>query len=224
MTTEALDRAAEVAVREASETADDALVVDPHADRTVEFRRIGLTRMRTDWRGDDAVQIDAVKGIVEDRMLHLFPEAYVIMNDLWEIVRDKEVDADGVPIKDVHGFDIWKRTSIGSFVEDYSRLGIRERQDFLFKITTNIFEWEQTAANLWGEAMFAKAEWEQAMADGFLTTIAGKNTDEARTQRGRLASADERYFGIFAGLLSRKADALVRSMVTLGQRLKDTLE
>jgi hypothetical protein len=39
-----------------------------------------------------------------------------------------------------------------------------------------------------------------------------------------MEAADERYFAIFESVLSRKADAIVRSMERLSQRLKDVMQ
>lgn len=72
--------------------------------------------------------------------------------------------------------------------------------------------------------MFSKAQWEERFALAFNdTTAGGRKTDEAMTQKARAGSRDERYFAIFESLYSRKADALVRSLERLGQRLKDSL-
>jgi hypothetical protein len=96
----------------------------------------------------------------------------------------------------------------------------RRREHFLHQISAHLFEWEQASQDLWGEAMFAKAAWEERFAWGY-TTSEGKTIDD-RTQRARQASQEERYFAIYRTLLSRKADALVRSMQLINQRLKDT--
>lgn len=221
--TEADERAAELAVREASADAEVPATVEPHEDRTREMRFTGFTRMRTDWQGHDAIQLQSIQGIVEGRLLGLFPGIYQLMTELFDLVREPATTPTGEVMTDRHGFTVWARSETGAYIEDYSRLTGRQREDFLFRITTNIFEWQQSAADLWGEAMFAKVQWEEAMAQGFLESSTGKNTDEARTQRGRLASSDDRYFAIFLSLISRKADSLVRSMELISQRLKDVL-
>jgi hypothetical protein len=71
---------------------------------------------------------------------------------------------------------------------------------------------------MWGSAMFAKGIWEEAFAYGY-TTPRGKFTIDDRTQFGHLQSIEERYFAIFQSVLSRRADALVRSL----QRLENML-
>jgi hypothetical protein len=223
MVIDRLERQAEHAVREASEEAEQSAEVRVHEDHTRETKTPGFSRMRTEWHGEDAVQVASLRHIVEGRILHLFPDAFVLMNDLYEQVREPVRDPDtGFPLTDAHGFSVWARTESGAFIEDYSRLGIREREDFLFRITTNIFEWKQTQADLWGDAMFAKAQWEEAMSAGFVAPT-GRMTVDDRTHRGRVNSTDERYFAIFQALLSRRADAVVDSLTLLGQRLKDSM-
>jgi hypothetical protein len=219
----AVTPAAETAVREAAKDADKTAEVDPHEDRTREMKTPGFSRMRTDWHGADAAQVQSLKGIVDGRILNLFPDAFVIMSEVYDLVREPEVDqTTGEFLLDKHGFKIWKRHPSGAFVEDFTVLTQRQKEDLLFRITTRLFEWQQTRADLWGEAMFAKAQWEEAMAIGF-DEPPGKLTVDDRTQKGRLASRDERYFAIFLSLISRRADAVVNSMELLGQRLKDAL-
>lgn len=215
--------AAQDAVAAASAEADHPTEVDTAPDRTREFKTPGFSRMRTDWSGPDAAQVAALKGIVEGRILQLFPDAFVIMNEVYNLVREHEVDEQTGEIKtDRHGFPIWKRHPSGAFVEDFTVLTLGQKEDLLFRITTRLFDWQQTRADLWGEAMFAKAQWEEAMAIGF-DEPPGRLTVDDRTHKGRLHSREERYFGIFLSLISRRADAVVNSMELLGQRLKDSL-
>lgn len=215
--------AAERALEEIVADADKPMEVEVHEDRTKEMKTPGFARMRTDWDGPDSTTVQSVRGIVDNRVLANFADAFALMNEVYDIVRDPEADpATGEVVKDKFGFPLWRRTNTGAFVEDFTKLSSSQKEDLLFKITTRIFEWEQSAADAWGEAMFAKAQWEEAFAVSFDAPV-GRLTIEDRTQRGRLGSRDERYFAVFLSLYSRKADAIVRSMQLLGQRLKDTL-
>lgn len=211
--------------RAAQKAAEDSLMeVDLHDDRTREFTSDGQSRMRTSWREDDEEDITVIHRLVDEILLQQFGDAYLIMNDLYEIVREPKVGPGGVIETDRYGFTKWERTESGSYIEDYSKLGSKEIKDFLFKITTRLFDWEQKAATLWGDAMYAKALWEGRFSRGYLdsrTTI-GK-TVEDRTQAGRDAAMADRFFGIFQSVLSRRSDALVRSLSLLGQRMKDVL-
>jgi hypothetical protein len=216
-------RQVEVAVRDESEANESVADVHVHPDHTRELLTPGFSRMRTDWREEDGAQMSALRSIVDGRILSLFPDAFVLMNDLWDVVREPVRDRDtGFPLTDSHGFNIWIRSDSGAFIEDYSRLGLREREDFLFRITTNIFEWKQRQADLWGDAMFSKAMWEEAFSVGFTEPL-GRLTVDDRTNRARVYATDERYFSIFQSLLSRKADAVIGSLELLSQRLKDVL-
>ena len=220
---EHLQHQAEASLRDISKASEALAEVRVHEDETKELKTPGFSRMRTEWHGEDAAQISGLRHVVDGRILTLFPDAFVLMNDLWDIVREPQRDPDtGYPLKDFHGFTVWARTESGAFIEDYSRLGLREREDFLFRITTNVFNWKQTAADLWGEAMFSKAIWEEAYSLGF-TEPTGRLTVDDRTNRARVHATDERYFSIFLSLLSRKADAVVSSVELLGQRIKDII-
>lgn len=217
-------RQADAALRKEIDEADNPGEVRVHEDHTRENRTPGFTRMRTDWHGPEKAQVDSLRGIVDGRIMTLFPDAFVVMADLFEIVREPVFNqATGEPILDPRGMVVWARNENGAFIEDYSRLGLREREDLLFRITSNLFEWQQTRADLWGDAMFAKAQWEEAFSDGFINTPGTRPTVDDKTNRARSHATDERYFAIFQTLMSKKADAVVQSMELLGQRLKDVL-
>lgn len=219
------DRSTEVHVREEAKEAEQQMEVEVHDDRTREVSSTSLSRMRLDWSPEDRQAVDDLHEVVERRMLALFGDAYRVINDLYEIVRQPVVDDDGVIQKDEYGWTVWDRDPLsGGYLENYALLTGSQVKHLLFQITTRLFEWEQTAADLWGDSMFAKAQWEAQIAQGFeASKTAGNRTVEDRTQYARRVSREERYFAIFQTLISRKADALVRSLERLGQRLKDVL-
>lgn len=219
------ERSTEVHVREEAKEAEQQMEVEVHDDRTRENSHTSLSRMRLEWSAEDRQIVDDLHDVVDNQMLVLFGDAYRIMNDLYDAVREPVVDADGVIQKDENGWTVWSRDPVtGGYIEDYSLLTGKLQRHLLFQITTRLFEWEQTAVDRWGDSMFAKAAWEAQIAQGFeASKTAGNRTVEDRTQYARRVSREERYFAIFQTLVSRKAEALVRSMERLGQRLKDVL-
>lgn len=218
------EKAVQAAIERTAEEHETPAEVDPHDDRTKENRTPGFSRMRFDWHGQDAQVMSTILQVADDRVLVLFPDAYQILNDLYAIVREPDHDEDGVMLTDRHGWPLWKRSQSGLFIEDWERLGHKDRETFLFRISTRLFDWEQKAADRWTEAMFAKAMWEERFAHAFFENEeGGRKTDEAMTQRARRGSREERYFALFESAISRKADALVRSLERLAQRLKDSL-
>jgi hypothetical protein len=223
MNTPAEERQVARRVAEQIKTQDEQMEVDPHPDRTREFRTPGFARMRLNWSGDDGAVIQGVIDTVDRILMEKFPVAYEVMYEIFNVVREAEIDpATGRPRKDHLGLVVWKQNSSGTYVEDWGKLTDRLRENSLHKITLYLIEWEEHKENLWGEAMFAKAAWEERFAGGFLNAPGTKPTVDAATSYGRAASMEERYFAIFKTLVSRRADALTRSMERLGQRLKDT--
>lgn len=185
------------------------------------FRNPGFSRMRMDWRSEDGVLMRSALRTVDDRIVELFADAFSLMHEIFEIVRTPETNEDGEALVDRHGFPQWKRTPAGGWEEDWTRLSPRQREQFLFQITTRLFDWDMRAADVWGEAMFARGQWEERFAIEYDRPKSG--TIEDRTAVGRIGSAEERYFALFVSLFSRKADAITRNMSLLGQRLKDVL-
>jgi hypothetical protein len=221
---EEFDRKTEEVIREMSQEADKLPEVELHEDRTREMSSLSLSRMRWEWPTELGESMDALHQMIDNQMLMKFAGAYQIMNDLYMVVREPMVGAGGEMLEDAHGWPIWETNESGAYIEDFTRLGIKEVQNFLFRITTQLFAWEQTSARLWGDAMFAKAVWEEALGLGYEQAKSnGSRTVEDRTQASRLVSREERLFSLFKSTLSRQAEALVRSMQLLGQRLKDVL-
>lgn len=207
--------------------ADEPLSPDIDPDRARDFTRPNYSRtarMRHDWLEEDGT---SVRGLAElaDGIIHReFPGVFLILNDIWAIAREPVVNESTGEIEtDIFGWPVWKRLPSGAYIEDYSKLIDREKEGFMLSITMGLLEWRLKVDN-WKRmpAMLARARWEEAMAEGFVAPT-GRVTVEERTQRGRLHSADHRYFGIFQAELSRAAEHLVDGMELLGQRLKDSL-
>lgn len=191
------------------------------SDRKRNFRSPNFSRMRTTWRGEDKIVIEEIKVQARKVTEALFPEAHGIMDRLYLAVREPLIGPDNQVRTGPDGRPVWRCHDNGSPVENWTLLSDHDRRNALFEITTHLFEWEQRAAELWGEAMFAKVSWEERFADGFMEPQ-GRQTVDDRVQAGTKSSIEERYFAVFKALLSRKADALVRTMGRLEQRLKDT--
>lgn len=214
--------AAEEKAKEVGEKADE--LIEPEVlpeERKRVFRTPGFSRMTLNWQGDDRDVIKAAKDAVDGRIVEEFRDAYQVMHHVYDLVREPEVDEHGEVITDRFGFKVWRRTPEGDYEENWGRLTLAQRENLLFAITTRLFDWEQRAANIWGEAMFSKAKWEERFAIKYDEPMAG--TIDDREAKGHIGSTEERYFAIYQSWASKKADAVVRTMSLLAQRLKDSL-
>jgi hypothetical protein len=189
-------------------------------ERSRSFRFPGFSRMRTDWYGEDGITLRRVQSRVEDIIDNTFNDLFAIREELYSLVRFPALKDDVIQT-DRHGWIIWKKTEMGNYEEDWGRLDLRNREKFLFQITTRIFEWEERRDQLWAAAMFAKTQWEEAFSTGWQETGGNRPTEGDKTTQGRLTSQEERYFAIYATFLSRRADSLVAGMERLAQRIKD---
>lgn len=213
--------ASEEAVEE-GEKALEPMTQELPEERAKKFRHPGFSRLRTHWTDEDGPIIQRARAAVDGRILENFSDAYQVMHEVYEAVRTPEVDENGEVRTDQWGFTVWRQTVSGSYEEDWSRLGHRQREDLLFTITTRLFDWSQRAADAWGEAMFAKAVFEERFAIGFDAPMSG--TVDDRRAAGNLDARDERYFAIFVTYYSRRADGIVKTLGLLGQRIKDTMQ
>lgn len=212
--------AIEEAERQGEEMTESA-TVDLDVERQRLFEQMGFSRMRLAWRGDDKPVVARAMAAVEGRIEANFDDAFRIMFDLYDIVRTNVVDDNGVIQTSATGLPLWLKLPSGAYDEDWTRLTSRQKEDFLFRITTRLFFWEQSAGDAWAEAMLAKAVWTERFAVEYDKPMSG--TIDDRTAVGNHHSADERYFAIFLSAYSRKADSIVKSMDRLALRLKDTL-
>lgn len=211
-------------IGELAREADKPLAVDIDPDRTRETATAGFSRMRTEWRPGEGAEVAGIVQQAQGIIFRAFPDAYLVMNELWMLVREPVVDTTTGEIRtNLFGWPEWQKHPSGAYIEDYTRLANREKDDFLLRITTGLLEWEQKASTLWLESMLAKGRWEESMATGFTASMPGKTTVEARTQMGRAYAAEDRYHAIFRAAVSRSADSLIRSLERIGQRLKDSL-
>lgn len=215
------ETAAEEETKKASEELEEPVAPELPEERAKKWRTPGFSRMKTSWSEEEWVVIAQAHSAVEGRILRNFADAYQVMNEVYEIIRTPQVDGNGEPVRDQFGFVAWKRTQAGGFEEDWSKLGVRQKESLLFSITTRMFNWEQRAADAWGEAMFAKAQWEERFAIDYDAPLVG--TIDDRNAKANIGARDEKYFALFLSLYSRKADAIVRSLALLGQRIKDSM-
>jgi hypothetical protein len=194
-------------------------------DRQRRFRHPGLSRMRFEWAPEDQLVVNRVHQLVEKTLQTTFEDLYGLLFELYSVVRIPEYDPASQEILcDRYGLPMWVKTATGEYEEDWTQLNRRQRERFLFQITTRLVDWQQRAAQFWVESMVSKVNWEERFAIGFesLEPIsATKPTEADRRERGNREAVEDRHFAVFQTYLSRRADALVRTMDVLGQRIRD---
>lgn len=190
-------------------------------ERERKFQSPGFSRIRMQWNGPEGQIVNAMHASVQRKIDENFEDAYSLMYEIYDLVREVELDPKGSPVLAADGLPRWKRTPSGNFVEDWSKLTYRQRERFLFQLTTRLFEWEQRATEAWAESMFAKVTWEQTFSNGFESLEGTRPTVDARTARGKIVAREEHYLAIFMTYYSRRAEAIVRAMTLLAQRIRD---
>lgn len=193
--------------------------VEEERERTI--GALSFSRMRLSWRPEDRAQMAQIRNTVDRVLLNHFADAYALMVDIFDIVREKEADSYGEVKTDNLGLPVYKRALTGGFVEDWTRLTTREKEHFLFRITTSQFSWKQARDDLWAESLFAKAMFTETFARSYDQGYSG--TIEDRTARANSVAAEERYFAVYTAYLSRKADSIIQSLDFLALRIRDTL-
>jgi hypothetical protein len=214
--------AAEETARDLGAELDKPIEPELPDERKRKFATAGQSRMRVDWRPEQRSELNQMHLVVQRRLTDNFADAFALLVELWSLVREP-VRVDGEVLRDkMTGMPEWRRTPSGGYIEDWGKLNVRERERFLYQLTTRLAIWEQRATEAWYESMYAKVTWEMSFSDGF-ERLEGtmKDTVEARTARGKLVAREDHFFAILSTYYSRKAEALVRSMERIAQRLKD---
>jgi len=206
-------------------TAEKPLEPDIPPDRTRQFAHTSFSRMRTGWRGEDREAILRLNALSDQFVRVRFSGAFSIMDRLNRMVRTQAVDSSGEYVTDPDGSPVWVKDEYGEPEEDWGRLTDRDRRDLLGRLVARLFEWERESVNAWSEAMVSKVQWEEVFSRGFTAMpgaqVSGKPTVDDRTQWGHRTSIEERYFAVFKSALSRRADAIIRSMRSLQYLLEN---
>ena len=207
---------------------EQPLQPDIRPDRTRQFTNTSFSRMRTGWAGDDSTRLAEVRAIADEIVKAEFRVAFAVMERIYRSVRTPLVDGETGEVRTYpDGTPMWELDELGCPVESWGMLTEHDRKALLFTIGAWLFEWELKAVDAWAEAMFAKVQWEEKFARGFIALpgmqVSGKPTIDDRTQWGHQFSAEERYFAVFRSVLSRKADAVIRSMNRLYRLLEGTV-
>jgi hypothetical protein len=194
---------------------EEGLETSTIGDRMTRFSSPNLSRMRRTWNAEDAFIIDEIMREADKIIRAAFPVAFSLMDKIYEAARFRKCDPEtGLRLIGTDGGPLWETDPDGIPKEDWTRLGDRDKDTWLWIITTHLFEWEQQKEKFWGRSMYAKGKWEELFSHAFRSGNAGGTVDD-KTQYGQSAAMESRYFGIFQGMLSRQADALVRSMVRI---------
>lgn len=229
-------RKAEVAAanREADKQAEETFDApstdrdDLPDERDEWFRAPGFQRMRLALDSHDQQMMNRVLDAIDREMVNRFADAYFVMNEIFDVIRKQAEEVDPQtgeikPIFDRYGYRVWaKDEATGSYIEDWELLTYRQREEFLMRITTNLFDWEQRAVTLWTEAMFAKAMFTERFAIEYDSPMTG--TIDDRNAVANTKAAEDRYYALMRTSLSRKADALVRTLNNVALRLRDLIQ
>lgn len=188
----------------------------PDEEPEVLSRTPRFHRMRTEWAPSEGAIMSGVKAEVQRVLDTVFRDAMGLILEIQDTIRVPMI------IDGIESDTQWRRNAYGVIEEDFTRLTQKQISDYLGRLAVRLFAWEQEAASLWGDALFAKAHFEERYAIAY-DEPTGRQTVDHRQAYANADAAEERYHAVFRTLVSRHADALVRSMERLCQRLKDAM-
>jgi hypothetical protein len=202
---------------------DGPVEPDIAPDRT-RFSRLNFSRMKLAWNPSEMVLMQQI-GLMADRALKdAFPDVYWFLDtELYPLVREPAVNEAGEQARSPLGLLEWQRDEHGHYIERWARITDGDRRQLLHVITVSLIAWRQQRDMMWSSAMFAKGQWEEVYARGYIEPEGSKLTIDDRTNMARSSSMDQRYFAIFESVLSRRADSLVKSMERIEEMLLKTV-
>lgn len=207
-------------------TAEEPMTSDPHPDRTQEVTRAGFSRMRSGWAGDDARMVMELEALSDRIVRSRLAAAFAIIERIQRHVRVPATDRNGEVLTYDDGTPQWEKDEWGIPVEQWELLPDTDRLRLIGLIHSHMLEFELVKANIWAEAMYAKAEWEEIFSRGYTAlpdhVVSGKPTIEDRTHYSQKNAAQERYFALYQSALSRKADAVVRTLTGMQRFMENT--
>lgn len=184
-------------------------------DRATRLTQPNWSRMRRTWNADDRYVIDEIMEASDRIIRDEFRVAFALMDKIFQAARFAKGDKEtGLKFTAPGGGPVWETDEDGLPVEDWTRVSDTDRDNWLWVITTHLFEWEQKQQKMWGTSMYAKGKWEEVFAGAFQSGNGGPTVDD-KTQYGQSHAMESRYFGIFQAMLSRRSDALVKSMTRI---------
>lgn len=191
-------------------------------EKSLTGKRSSFSRMKFDWSTpEERVMMAQINAVVERVMNNEFAGAFALINDIYDLVRTPIIDEATQEIRtDQYGFPLWKRTRTGEYEENYSLLTYGQREDFTFRLATQMVEWGQRRSQMWRESIYAKAVWSERFSQEYTSGFGG--TVEDRTQEATKRTAEDKYFAVFKAALSNAADDMVRQMKILLDTIKDT--
>lgn len=210
-----VDAVAREAAKEMTQPVEEAVLPE---ERKTSWKRTGFTRMSLEWGSEEQVTMHQVLRQVRRLYVKAFPDLVELEMDLLLRVR-LPVSVDGEISRDEYGYPVWQQTTTGAYIEDWQRMTSAEREGFLHRIYTSLFDWQRRRVEAWTEAMFSKARWEEAFGEGY--TNSGGKTDRDREERGKLSSMEERYFALYKSAFAEMVKSQVDAVEKMGQRLKD---
>jgi hypothetical protein len=215
----------------ADATQEKPLEPDTPPDRTRQFTHTSFSRVKTEWKASDQEAVMILKAEADRVVRQQMNSAYAVMERIRRCVRTPATvtDAQGERTFLAHpdGSPVWEKDEFDVPVEDWGLLTDRTRESLMFTITTHLFEWGMGASDAWAEAMYAKVNWEEAFARGFIAlppgVVSGRPTIDDRTQWGHRTAVDDRYFAVFKSAVSRKSDVVISTMKGLLRLLENTV-
>lgn len=204
----------------ADATQESPVAIQTPEDRTRKFTHTSFSRTRTEWNGADRDALVVLKAEADRLVRAQFRSFFAIVDRIHRCVRTPLVDEPSGEIKTYEdGTPMWELDEWGDPAEDWNRLDDQTRNNILHSLAIRLAEWEALSADDWAEAMYSKVVWEEKFAQGFVALpghqVSGKPTIDDRTQFGHRYSSDERYFAVFKSVVSKKADAHVKSAARL---------
>lgn len=102
---------------------------------------------------------------------------------------------------------MWLQNPDGSFVEDWSRIDLKDMEKFIQAASSETFFASQKVINNYAEAVFAKYSYDDAYEDEYVAILHGTIND--KTARAKRRTQKERWIALYKTLYYKRAKEVV---------------
>lgn len=155
-------------------------------------------RLAIEWEESDRDDLDFIQASIEKKLLKDYAQAFAMENHMLEKVR--------TPLPPGQGPG-WVQNADGSYVEDWSRIGTKELEEFIQAASAEAFFASQRMIDGYAEAVFAKFAYEDAYDDKYASLLTGTVGD--KTAKAKRHTQKERWMALYKMLYYKKSKEVV---------------
>lgn len=166
-------------------------------------------RLSIEWEEEDRDAIDFIKKKIDEGIRREYAQVFAEEEHILQKVRIPN------PPGSVPG---WQRNPDGSYMEDWSRLTVKDMEEFIQAGSSEVFFSAQKSVNNYAEAVFAKFTYDDAYDQAYSSQLSGTIGD--KTARAKRRTQKERWLALFKSLYYKRSQEVVSNLESHVRRVE----